>query len=217
MTNTKTISFQIKGMTEAKLFSVPSEWDDRKIVSKMMEAYDAFAVTATGAKVIAEENDKASAVCYYTDPSEIDVETNPYATNPDWFILLTHTPTDTLQEVAIQPVTGEQISDVHVVHLTEEEVNMPLDEYRSSIVKTIGNYHIIRRFVVGTPEECDLCDESFSQRWYFEIEFGDLDENGFIGYDIEIVDDTKPYEHPESEELFLTVEEAEAFIHSVQE
>lgn len=220
MTNTQTISFQVKGMTEAKLFSVPSEWDDREIVAKMIKAYDNFSITEEGTSVIIEEHDKSAKVIYYTEPSKIDKETNPYATNPDWFILLTHTPANYLEELDIQPVTGENTVDAHathIVHLTDEEVNMPLDEYRLSIVKTIGNYHITRRFNVGTPEECDLCDESFCQRWYFEMEFGDLNENGFIGYHIDIVDDTKPYEYPDSEGTFLTVEEAEAFIRSVQE
>ena len=216
MTNTKIISFTVKGMTKAPLFSVPSEWDDRMTVSKFVKAYDNFAITTEGAKLIAEEHDKAAKVVHYTDPSTIDKETNPYATNPDWYILLTHTPANYLEELDIQPVTGGDIVNVHVVELTEEEVNMPLDEYRLSIVKTIGNYHITRRFIVGTPDECDLCDESFYQRWYFEMEFEDLNEYGFIGYDIHIVDDTKPYEYPE-EEIFFTLEEAEEFIHSVQE
>lgn len=203
-------------MTEDTFFSVPADWDDRKVVSKMMKAYDNFAITTEGAKLIAEEHDKAAKVVHYTDPSTIDTETNPYATNPDWYILLTYTPARYFEEVGIEPVSGGGVSDIHVVHLTDKEVNMPLDEYRLSIVKTIGNYHITRRFIVGTPDECDLCDESFYQRWYFEMEFEDLNEYGFIGYDIHIVDDTKPYEYPE-EEIFFTLEEAEEFVRSVQE
>lgn len=217
MAQTKAIEITIKGMQEQKQFLVPLEWDDRKIVSNMVKAYDNFANTEEGARIIAEENNKAAEVCYYTDPSEIDVETNPYATNPDWFILLAHTPNDCLQEVAIQPVTGEPVSDVHVVQLTDEEMNMPLDENRLSIVKTIGNYHIIKKFVVGTPDDCDLSDEAFYQRWYFNLEFGELEEGGFMGYELWVIDGSQPYEYPDSDNLFMTVEEAEAFISSVQE
>ncbi|AJD93713.1 hypothetical protein JMA_43960 (plasmid) [Jeotgalibacillus malaysiensis] len=216
MTQTKAIEITIKGMQEQKQFLVPSEWDDRKIVSNMVKAYDNFANTEAGARIVAKENDKAAEVCYYAEPSEIDVETNPYATNPDWYILLMHTPVDFLQELGIQPVTLGLASDVHIVELTEEEVNMPLDSDRLSIVKTIGNYHIVKKFVVGTPDDCDLCDEAFYQRWYFNLEFGELEEEGFMGYELWVIDGSLPYEYPDSENLLITVEEAEAFIASVQ-
>lgn len=215
MTQKKVVEITIKGMQKQKQFLVPSEWDDRKIVSNMVKAYDDFATTEAGARVVANENDKAAEVCY-SDPSEIDVETNPYATNPDWYILLTHTPTDFFKKVGILTAGEESVENAHTIQLTEEETDMPLDEGRLSIVKTIGNYHIVKKFIVGTPDDCDICDEAFYQRWYFNLEFGELEEEGFMGYELWVIDDSLPYEYPDSDNLFMTVEEAEAFISSVQ-
>ena len=52
--NTKRVAVQDKSTTNQKVFEVPVEWDDRKTVSKMLEAFYAFSETKTGCSIVAK-------------------------------------------------------------------------------------------------------------------------------------------------------------------
>ena len=80
-------------------------------------------------------------------------------------------PDSFFEAVGIQ-VLQESKEIVHMIELEEDEEDAPLDTGRLNIVKTIGNYHIIKQFMLGTPD-FPTTDEEFYHQWHFEAEYGD--------------------------------------------
>lgn len=215
--NTKLVAIHDGNTTNQKVLNVPAEWDDRTTVSKMLEAFYAFSETKTGRSIIGKS--------YYGEDLEEYVEListgnfkNPLETGNGWNILLYLMPDSFFESVGIQVLKeSNENRDVHLIELEEDEEDAPLDTGRLNIVKTIGNYHIIKQFMLGTPDYPQT-DEEFYHQWHFEADYGDLEENGFMGYQVAVVDYTQPHEYPDLEEshLFCSVEDVEEFIRSVQ-
>lgn len=208
MTNQKNVSVYLEGNEKPKAFSVPMKWGDRQTVSHMIQAFDNFAETEAGVEVIIKNFYKAD---YDEHLIRNDLsKPSPIEESTGWFILLNYMPDSFFNEVGIQ-MLKEQPIDLHIIKMTAVEQDTLLDGERLNIIKTIGNYHIIKRFIPGTPGN-PTTDEETYHRWEFEFEYGTIEDNGYVRYDTRIVDVTKPYQNPY--ELFVSVEEAEEFIRS---
>lgn len=199
MTKRKTVSIEIPELNLVKLFSVPIEWDDRKTVSKLIQAFDSFGDTDKGADRIIK--------AYFIS--------NLLKTNHKilfgWDILLEHTPDAFFEKESIH-VLQSSTSDVHVITLTEEEEQLPMDDYRPHVVKTVDNYQIVKMYIEG---ERDEEGQEFYSKWSFVYHCEDDGLEGFIAYDIYPLDEEEGVVYPNIEKRFYSLEEAETFVNSI--
>lgn len=214
---TKHVSLYTEGLKNPLVYAVPDEWDDRKTVSKMMEAYDTYSDTDEGVEMLlyGDYGDYSKMV----RPEDIE-ETEKLNEVAGWLIFRLFMPDSFLEDVGIQVLGKKALKDTHVIHLTHDETYGIDRETRPMIVKTVGNYQIIQQFSLGTPDGhgSDSKEEIMYHRWDFELKYKKLNKNDYMRYNVLVIDRDKPHKFPDPEtnELFATVEHAEAFIHGMQ-
>lgn len=202
MSKRKNVSIVIPECNVKKVFSVPEEWDDRTTVSKLVQAFDLFGDTDEGAQTIINAH-------FHSGKKQ-----NSNLTIFGWDVLLEHTPREFLEKQEVHPLDSVT-DDTHVITLLEEEEELPMDDYREQVVKTIDNYKIVRMYVEGEKDEEG---QDFYNKWSFLYQTMDEDEDeseGHIAYDIYPIDEEEGIVIPDFQRRFYSLEEVETFIKSV--
>ena len=211
MNKQKNISIEIPELVLKKHYSVPTHWDDRMTVSELVKAFDSFGDTDKGAQTIIKAH-------FHSGKKR-----NSNVSIFGWDVLLEHTPKEFFEKKDIYPIELET-DDAHVITLLEEEEELPMDDYREQVVKTIGNYAIVRMYVEG---ERDEEGEEFYNKWSFIYQttndfdedykdYKDYDEKteGFVAYYINPINEEQGMVNPDFQRRFYSIEEVETFIKS---
>lgn len=199
MTKRKTVSIEIPELNLKKIFSIPVEWDDLKTVSKLVQAFDSFGDTDEGAQTIIKARFHSKKV------------RNSNVSIFGWDVLLEHTPKEFLESQSIH-LPESPTDDVHAITLSEEEEELPMDDYRPYVVKTMDNYQIVKMYIEG---ERDEEGQEFYSKWSFVYQCEDDGLEGFVAYDIYPLDEEEGVVYPNVEKRFYSLEEAEAFVNSI--